>query len=410
MNCKLILYSAVPGIWEINLEKKRVLFVGESFSLAHIARPLYLAESLDPNEYDIHFACDQRYQSIIEHNPFHFWNMDSISGDEFLDAQRKGGFVPDEKDIESNIEKELLLIRELEPSIIINDLRFSMTISAEITNTRLATLANAHWSPYRDLGFDPYPPPNDKVNAKMVTETNKKRPSATNSFNRIREKYSIPPLRDYCDLATRGDFTLYTEPRGFISTKNLPRNHFFIGPILWEPKVKLPPWWNSWNQNLPIIYITLGSTGAAEYLQEIIKSIQELPVIIITATAGRFNFGNIPGNVYLADYLPGIEASKLASVVICNGGSATAYQALSQGTPLIGIWSNLDQYLTMMNIERKGIGIGVNANGIELEKLKSLVSTLIEDNHYKEKALGVKKLFTQYNSKLLFNKFLKETL
>ena len=76
----------------------------------------------------------------------------------------------------------------------------------------------------------------------------------------------------------------------------------------------------------------------------------------------------------------------------------------------MGIWSNLDQYLTMMNIERKGIGIGVNANRIELEKLKSLVSTLIEDNHYKEKALGVKKLFNQYNSKLLFNKFLKETL
>jgi UDP:flavonoid glycosyltransferase YjiC (YdhE family) len=394
----------------MKLRKKRILFVGESFSLAHIARPLYLAESLDPNEYDIHFACDKRYQSFIEDNPFHFWSLTSIPSDEFLESQKKGGFVPKARDIISNIEQELALVHEVQPSIIINDLRFSMTISAEISKTLHATLANAHWSPYRKLGFDPYSYSLNRQDEKLPETNDHKASSATEIFNNVREKYSLTSLNDYCDLATKGDFTLYTEPQGFIPTRDLPNNHIFIGPILWEPKITNPPWWKSWNEENQIIYITLGSTGASEFLNQIIKNLQDLHVTIIAATAGRSNFTNFAQNVFLAEYLPGIVTSNFASLVICNGGSATAYQALSQGTPVFGIWNNIDQYLTIKNIEQLGAGIGIRAIDFNIEKLKQLVEEILINNSFQENSLVIKELFDNSNSKELFNGFLRDVL
>src|SRR3990172_3717790 len=391
----------------MKLQKKRILVVGESVSLAHIARPLYLAESLDPNEYEIHFACDKQYQSFIDDNSFQFWPINSIPSDDFLDAQTKGGYVPSVRNIESNIEEDLALISKVSPSIIINDLRFSMTISAETTKTPYATLANAHWSPYRNLGYDPFPYSNSDPNNKLSRNNGPKGPSATENFNKIREKYTLTKLGDYCDLATRGDYTLYTEPQGFIPTKDRPDTHIFIGPILWEPKTAYPSWWRNWNEELPIIYITLGSTGASEFLENIIESIQELPLSIIAATAGRSSITNIHPNVFIADYLPGIEISKIASLVICNGGSATAYQALSQGAPLLGFWSNIDQYLTIKNIERIGAGVGIQAKEIEFTRVKVLVSEILNNNSFQVKSKEIQKLFSHFNAKESFNDFLK---
>ncbi len=51
--------------------KRRILFIGEAVSLAHVSRPLVLAQALDPRSYDIHFACDQRYESLVAGNARH---------------------------------------------------------------------------------------------------------------------------------------------------------------------------------------------------------------------------------------------------------------------------------------------------------------------------------------------------
>ena len=42
--------AAEPG------RRLRILFIAEAVSLAHIARPFVLAQSLDPSRYEVHFA------------------------------------------------------------------------------------------------------------------------------------------------------------------------------------------------------------------------------------------------------------------------------------------------------------------------------------------------------------------
>jgi len=391
--------------------KKCILFIGEAVSLAHVARPLVLAQSLDPQQYDIHFACDARYQSLISASPhIHYWPIRSIPSETFVKAADRGGFVLQKKDIESYVSQELALFRKVLPSLVISDFRHTVSISAELSHITYATLANIHWSPYRIMEFNPVPKlPMRSIETRILDKLMPwKQQSATASFNSIREKYGLGLLKNYCDLATRGDYTLYTEPPGFIQTMPMPNHHLFLGPILWSPDSPKPSWWQTWNPKLPLIYVTLGSTGVAKRLLEIVRVLREFPVTIVVATAGRAQLKNMPQNVYAADYLPGMEICRLASVVVCNGGSATAYQALSQGTPVVGIWSNIDQYLTMMTIERAGAGLCSSASSDDTQKIQDSISTVLQDSRYRARAAELAERFRLYDACQHFQQFIHD--
>ena len=249
----------------------------------------------------------------------------------------------------------------MQPAIAISDSRPTVAIAAELAATRHASLVNVHWSPFRRLGFDSNP----------GLEAPPAKRSASEAINAVRRRYGLPLVRDYCDLITRGDFTLYPEPPELVATRDLPPHHLFLGPLLWSPSVPKPSWWQAWNRNLPTIYLTLGSTGLADKLAVLIDALRPLQANILVATASR---AALPasaqrGTVYIADYLPGDEVARLADVVVCNGGSATSYQALSEGTPTIGLWSNLDQYLTSNVIGKVGAGLCCHADKVDAETI-----------------------------------------
>jgi UDP:flavonoid glycosyltransferase YjiC (YdhE family) len=49
--------------------RRRVLFVGEAVTLAHIVQPVVLAQALDPAQYAITLACDARYLGLFGELP-----------------------------------------------------------------------------------------------------------------------------------------------------------------------------------------------------------------------------------------------------------------------------------------------------------------------------------------------------
>lgn len=390
--------------------RKSILFIGEAVSLAHVTRPLVLAQALDPLQYDIHFACDPRYESLVSALPgIRYWPIRSIPSETFVKAADRGGLVLQKKDIESYISQELALFQKILPSLIISDFRFTISISAELSHIHYATLSNVHWSPYRIMGSYPIPKLARGSTRRFFKRLMPwKQHDTTESFNSIRKRYGLPLYKDFFDLATHGDYTLYTEPPDFIETLPLPGNHLFLGPILWSPDVPKPAWWQTWDPTLPLIYITLGSTGIAKRMPEIVQVLRELPATIVVATAGRVKLKNIPQNVYAADYLPGMEICRLASVVVCNGGSATAYQALSQGTPVVGIWSNIDQYLTMMTIERTGAGFCCSTSSHDPQEIRRVISTVLQDSRYRARAAEIAERFRLYDACQRFQQFVHE--
>ena len=135
-----------------------------------------------------------------------------------------------------------------------------------------------------------------------------------------------------------------------------------------------------------------------------------LDVYVIVATAGRAVDFDVPENVFVADYLPGMEAVARSSLVMCNGGSPTTQQALSCGVPVLGLPSNLDQYLNMAPIVRRGAGLAIRSGGIKAAVLAESVRELLDNPVYGEAAQELAEEYAQYSAEKIFRGVLDNAL
>jgi UDP:flavonoid glycosyltransferase YjiC (YdhE family) len=131
---------------------------------------------------------------------------------------------------------------------------------------------------------------------------------------------------------------------------------------------------------------------------QILQSLAALDVEVIVATAGKAVPGHVPANAHVADFLPGVDAARRAELVICNGGSPTTQQALAAGTPVIGIASNLDQFLNMEAIQRSGAGEIVRADRFNGSKLTKLTRKMLNTSEYGAAARYMGALSSRYDS------------
>jgi UDP:flavonoid glycosyltransferase YjiC (YdhE family) len=121
---------------------------------------------------------------------------------------------------------------------------------------------------------------------------------------------------------------------------------------------------------------------------------------VLLATAGRA-MPKLAANVQAAPYVRGDLACEAAAIVVCNGGASTAYQALSAGTPVVGLPLNLDQYLAMEAIERAQAGVLVRSGTATAQLVREAV----------ERALtlpGAKAQMQELHADVQFRRFLRE--
>lgn len=391
------------------MSRRRIVLLAESGSLAHVARCAVLGSTLDPARFDVVLATDERYRRFFgATNGIRFHPFEGVTPARFARATERGGIVLQPEEIEQDIQRELALYEQLHPDAVLTDFRHSVPMSASLAGIPSIALSNIHWSPYRQLGFDPIapiprPPLLERVRASLGGERYK---SATASFNEVRRRLGLAPLNSYLDVCTAGDFALYADAETFVETAGLPPSHGFVGPLVWSPVFPFPDWWDSLPADVPAIYVTLGSTGAAGRLLEIIPSLGAVRANFLIATAGRLQVSNPPPNVYLSDYLPGSEACARASLVVCNGGSGTAYQALMNDVPVLGIWSNIDQFLTMGILERRRAGMAIYAARAGRETLPLAIDQLLRDESVRSGAAEVGALFRAQRTGTLFTGFL----
>jgi len=190
----------------------------------------------------------------------------------------------------------------------------------------------------------------------------------------------------------------------------LPANHRYLGPPLWSARAPLPDWWDRLPEGSPVVLLTLGSSGRADLLPMALSALSELPITVIAATAGKIDLPDVPANAFVADYLPLDIASRRASLVICNGGSLTTYQALATGIPILGICSNMDQLLNMNAIERLGAGLSLRAACVRPAQLKEAVRALLETPAYAQAAGQAGERFGQVDAGQRFRAFVSEVL
>jgi UDP:flavonoid glycosyltransferase YjiC (YdhE family) len=394
--------------------RRKVLLVAEAVTLAHIARPLALAAALDPALYDVTLACDKACDWLLANCPFRVRSIHSISSASFLRSLARGSPVYDAKTLRGYVAEDLALIDEVKPDLIVGDFRLSLSVSARLAKIPYAALSNAYWSPYGRPHYVVPSLPMTRflpigVAAALFASV---RPLAfalhTRPLNKVRIEFGLTSLGwDLRRTYTDADFILYADVPELFPLSGQPESHQYLGPIIWSPPTPRPAWWNDLPNDLPFVYVSLGSSGQARLLPVVLGVLAKLPVRALVATAGAGLGGTYPSNVYVADYLPGDEAAQRARLVICNGGSPTSHQALVAGVPVIGIAGNLDQFLNMSAIVSIGAGETMRADRFDAGRLQDVVRAILGEPSYSTNAGKVAAWFSRYRSKEIFKQFVQ---
>ncbi|GAC1352344.1 MAG: glycosyltransferase [Polyangiales bacterium] len=372
-----------------------ILFIAEAVTLAQVTRLAVLARALEQDgRYQAHFASAAFDPLIFREGEFIRWPIHSLSK-ELVEAKiTSGKRIYDSRILERYVAEELALFARVRPAMVVGDLRWSLTVSAAIAKVPCATLINAYWSPHLLRRGFPLPE-HPIVRLLGVEKAQHYFPQAipyvfahfARPVNALRKKHRLPEIGSLLEVITHGDVTLYPDVEAITPTSALPESHHFLGPVLWAPEGPQPIFPNPNPQNnRPRIYVTLGSSGNIECLPMVIAALGQLDVDAIVATAGRATRNKLPlkvaNNVRITDYVPGHLAARASQLVICNGGSSTAYQALNEGTPVLGIPHNLDQYLAMTAIRDTGAGLLLRSGTLTVQQVKDAVVAMINDKRY----------------------------
>lgn len=395
--------------------KTRILFFAEAVTLAHVARPVSLARSLDPQDFDIHFARHPRYRELLGEIAFTEHDIHSISPQQFMQALASGSPLYDAVTLQKYVEEDLSLLAAVQPDIIVGDFRLSLAVSARLAAIPYIALGNAYWSPYCRQGYTVPDLPFTRVLGPTLGQWvfSFARPLAFAlhclPMHRLRRSYGMPSLGfDLRRVYTDGDYTVYADIPELYAMDNLPENHRFIGPVNWSPDFPLPQWWDDLPQESPMVYVTLGSSGQAGLLPTLLTALGQLDVTALVSTAGAPLPPETPPNVFVASYLPGERCVQRASLVICNGGSPGTCQALLQGVPVIGIATNLDQFLNMAAIVKAGAGQLLRAGTCDVRELVTLIRQMLAEPHYGAAAATLAVRLARYDSSALFSAMIDE--
>jgi UDP:flavonoid glycosyltransferase YjiC (YdhE family)/nitroreductase len=393
----------------------RVLFVAEAVTLAHVGRALALARLLDRARFEPLFAWHPRFNHLLGALPGDYYPIHSVSAEFFLERLRAGRPLYDARTIEIYAAWELEIFREARPDVVVGDFRLSLLTSAAVTRLPYVNVVNAHWSPFARPRFRvPETPLARRVPVPLAQAAlDLVRPWAfrahARDFNRLSQKFGGPHYGgDLRAIYCAGDRTLYPDIPEITPTRDLPPSHRYLGPVVWSPTVPTPPILHDLPRDKPVVYVALGSSGNERLLPMILKALATLPVRVLAATGGKIRLEPAGPDQHLVDFLPGDATCAAADVLVCNGGVASAQQALVAGIPVVGIASNMDQFLYMEFVEKSGTGVLLRSDRLTPAAVAGAVREALSNRARRDRARALADVAGRYRPADLLNETVDE--
>ncbi|NCT82139.1 MAG: glycosyl transferase family 1 [Comamonadaceae bacterium] len=362
----------------------RIALFAEAVTLAHVARPMALARAIAPAGHQLLLACDPRYDRFTAQGPWQREDIRSIPSAQFNQALARGTPLYDLDTLQSYVDEDLRLLQAFKPDLVVGDFRLSLSVSARLAGVPYMAIANAYWLPQYEGGYAlPVIPLSRMLPLPLAAALfHTFRPLAfiphCRPMNRLRKRHWLPTLgNNLRRVYTDADHVLIPDLAPLYPVAPDAR-HTHVGPLMWSPQVPAPDWWNETvDEAQGCVYVTLGSSGDSSLLPLILDALADLPARLLVSTAGAAAPAHPPGNARLAGYLPGDAAALRSRLIICNGGSLSTQQAMAAGIPILGIASNMDQFLNMAPIEAAGAGLTLRADRLSAAAIRQAASALL---------------------------------
>ncbi len=367
----------------------KVLFMTCGIGMGHISRDITLAKRLEEKNIDVAFASyGSGYEMLSKHEKYKIFKLPDIQlygGNGELDIKytaKKSVNIP--FIFLKSIYKEIKIIKELKPDIVIGDSHYSAPITCKILKIPCILITNELTLNFAELYSD-----------KKIIEY------AENGL-----KGFIEGVSNQCDAIIIPDIEKSIE----IPPK-LRNIATFTGPFLkkdiYEIKSKkeLRKKWG-FHENDKIILVTVGgSTFGKKLLQIIMESAKWIKcdkIVIVTGPQISPDFIQMSDKIVKKEFLEDImDWMKLSDVAISLAGHNTTMELASLGIPsiLLPIDNHSEQIKNALNMEKYGISIVKNINKLNAEEFAEDINNILHDESLKQKAEIVKKEFAKYDGK-----------
>jgi UDP:flavonoid glycosyltransferase YjiC (YdhE family) len=382
--------------------------------MTHFARPAALAAALDPAEWDVFFWTPKRFHALLGDTADSLGDLRTLDPDAFLHSLANGAVLYTSDVLREYVRDDLAIFKQVQPDLVIGDYRLSLCISAPLSGLPFASIFNAHWSPfYRQPAVVPELPVTRWISPRILNPLYAGlRPAFfalhAKPVNDARRAFGLSRLsHDLRRIYTAGDIVLYPDVPEFVRLTGAPGHHHFIGTCAWPMHVTKPPWWNDvMASSQPKVFVSLGSSGPIKALPAVLEALSRLPVRVILSTSGR-PVGLMPSNVSLADLLPYEETASRSAVVVSHGGTGGVYPALTAGTPMLAIPSNIDMHLSASLLEAAGAGIKVRVERASPDRLQEGLERLLAEPRFKQAAAKWSGIMGRYDTKTIFPDLLR---
>jgi UDP:flavonoid glycosyltransferase YjiC (YdhE family) len=141
-----------------------------------------------------------------------------------------------------------------------------------------------------------------------------------------------------------------------------------------------------------------------------LEALAELPVSVVAAAAGALPPTTLPGNAYLADYLPGDQCVARAGLTICNGGTMSGQQSLAAGVPMLGLVTHADQLAFARAVSAAEAGEWLAASRADSTSIRQLVLRMLRRDHYRAAAQRLARIFAGYDANARFRQLVREAV
>ncbi len=157
----------------------------------------------------------------------------------------------------------------------------------------------------------------------------------------------------------------------------------------------------------------MGSSGTPEIVARIVESFAEQPYCVIAPVKFQLEQVHrvrVPPNVLVTDWLPAVEANKMADLAVIHGGIGTVMAAALAGKPVVGVGMQMEQVANLACLERLGFAIRVPKSKDPSRKIQAAIRRLLSDEQAKAKAASFAEAIARWDggktaAKILFEHY-----
>jgi MGT family glycosyltransferase len=166
-------------------------------------------------------------------------------------------------------------------------------------------------------------------------------------------------------------------------TRVLPVEHRFLGPCVRDEE--LPPGLAAAvrrRPGRPLVYVSLGTflSARGDVLETVAAGLRRLGVrgAIATGLTAPSRLGAVPDDWIVATRLPQVALLSHATAAVTHGGNNSVGEALSAGVPTLALPLSTDQFAIAADLERAGVGVCRDPNGLTAEQVRAALDDLGE--------------------------------